>query len=106
MRSRCKTGIVSNSFVGAREREQAAHGFADLFDVVVYSHEEGCLKPERRIYDIACQRLAVAPAAALMVDDLQTNVDGAIAIGMQAVLHRDNAQTILEIEAALKPDAS
>ena len=39
------TGIVSNSFVGAREREQEAHRLSDLCDVIVYSHEEGCLKP-------------------------------------------------------------
>src|SRR5580693_2205030 len=30
LRSRFRTGIVSNSFAGAREREQAAYGLEDL----------------------------------------------------------------------------
>ena len=30
LRPRYRTGILSNSFVGAREREQAAYGFEDL----------------------------------------------------------------------------
>ena len=39
LRPRYRTGIVSNSFVGAREREQAAYGFENLVDVIIYSHE-------------------------------------------------------------------
>ena len=56
LRPRYLTGIVSNSFVGAREREQEAYGFDDLVDEVVYSHEAGArpadlrpgLRPPRR----------------------------------------------------------
>ena len=61
LRPRYKTGILSNSFVGAREREQAAYGFENLCDVIVYSHEVGCMKPDPRIYQVACERLGVAP---------------------------------------------
>ncbi|CAO5163274.1 hypothetical protein FAIPA1_230028 [Frankia sp. AiPs1] len=39
LRPRFRTGILSNSFVGAREREQERYGFADVTDVIVYSHE-------------------------------------------------------------------
>jgi putative hydrolase of the HAD superfamily len=39
LRPRYCTGIVSNSFVGAGEREQAAYGFEDLVDEIIYSHE-------------------------------------------------------------------
>jgi putative hydrolase of the HAD superfamily len=31
-RPRYRTGILSNSFVGARDRERAAYGFEDLVD--------------------------------------------------------------------------
>ena len=41
LRPRYRTGIVSNSFVGAREREQAAYGFEDLVDEIIYSYECG-----------------------------------------------------------------
>ena len=50
LRPRYRTGIVSNSFVGAREREQAAYGFEDLVEQIVYSHEAGFSKPDPRIY--------------------------------------------------------
>ncbi len=38
--------ILSNSFVGAREREEARYGFAAHFHPIIYSHEEGMQKPE------------------------------------------------------------
>ena len=101
LRPRYKTGILSNSFVGAREREQQAHQLADLCDVIVYSHEEGCCKPAPRIYQIVCERLHVAPEAAVLVDDRQENVAGAVAVGMHAITFQDNDQTIAELEALL-----
>lgn len=101
LRPRYRTGIVSNSFVGAREREQAVHGFEDMCDVIVYSHEEGCLKPDPRIYRIVCDRLGVDPVAAVLLDDLQANVDGARALGMQGITFADTAQAIAELQALL-----
>ncbi len=97
-----KTGILSNSFVGAREREQAAYRFAEMCDVIVYSHEEGYLKPDPRIYRIVCDRLGVAPEAAVLLDDVQANVDGARAVGMRAVTFATNDQAIAEIQALLR----
>ncbi len=96
-----RTGIVSNSFVGAREREHAAHRLGDLCEVIVYSHEVGYAKPEPEIYRIACARLDVAPAAAVLLDDVPANADGARAIGMHAIVFRDNAQAIAELETLL-----
>ncbi len=48
LRPRYRTGILSNSFVGAREGEQAAYGFEDLVDEIIYSHEAGMSKPDPR----------------------------------------------------------
>jgi putative hydrolase of the HAD superfamily len=96
-----RTGIVSNSFVGAREREQERYGFEDLTDTIVYSHEVGVGKPDPAIYLMACERLGVAPEEAVFLDDVQRSVDGARAVGISAVLYRDNAQAIGELEALL-----
>lgn len=96
-----RTGILSNSFVGAREREQETHRLGDLCDVIVYSHEEGCLKPDAQIYHIACERLGVTPGRAVLLDDLIANVEGARAIGMNAIVFRTNAQAISELQALL-----
>lgn len=41
LRPRFRTGILSNSFVGARRREQDLYGFEELCDVIVYSQRAG-----------------------------------------------------------------
>jgi epoxide hydrolase-like predicted phosphatase len=98
---RYRTGIVSNSFVGAREREQTAYGFEDLVDEIVYSHECGMSKPDPRIYALACERLAAEPARMVFVDDYEPCVAGARRAGMHAVLYQDSAQAITDIENLL-----
>jgi FMN phosphatase YigB (HAD superfamily) len=97
-----RTGILSNSFAGAREREQAAYGFEQMCDVIVYSHEEGVLKPEPRSYALVCERLGVAPARAVFVDNVAANVDGARAVGMHGILFVDAGQAIGELRALLR----
>jgi putative hydrolase of the HAD superfamily len=64
-----------------------------LADVVVISSEVGVRKPSRKIYAIACERLGVDPRRAVMVDDLQQNLDGAARLGIAGVLHTDAANT-------------
>jgi epoxide hydrolase-like predicted phosphatase len=101
LRPRCRTGILSNSFVGAREREQAAYGFEDLVDEIVYSHEAGMSKPDPRIYALACARLDVDPQETVFLDDADRCVVGARKAGIHAVRYLDNAQAIREIEKLL-----
>jgi epoxide hydrolase-like predicted phosphatase len=101
LRPRYLTGIVSNSFVGAREREQAAYGFEDLVDDIVYSHEAGMSKPDPRIYALACTHLDVRPQETVFLDDTEPCVIGGRAVGMHAILYQDNAQAIAEIEQLL-----
>jgi len=97
LRPRYRTGIVSNSFVGAREREQAAYGFEDLVDEIIYSHECGMSKPDPRIYALACDRLQADPAQMVFLDDFEPCVAGARHAGIHAVLYQDNAQAIRDI---------
>jgi putative hydrolase of the HAD superfamily len=101
LRPRYRTGILSNSFVGAREREQAAYGFEDLVDEIIYSHECGMSKPDPGIYALACERLRVEPAQMVFLDDYGPCVEGARLAGVHAVLYQDNAQAIRDIERLL-----
>ena len=101
LRPRYRTGILSNSFVGAREREQAAYGFEDLVDEIVYSHEAGMSKPDRRIYALVCARLGVRPEETVFLDDADQHVAGARQAGLHAVCYRDNNQAIEEIDKLL-----
>jgi len=102
LRPRYRTGILSNSFVGAREREAAAYGFPELVDELVYSHEVGVGKPSPEVYAITCTRLGVAPDEAVFLDDVPECVAGAREYGMRAVLFQDNAQAIAAIGELLR----
>ena len=101
LRPRYRTGILSNSFVGAREQEQAAYGFEDLVDDIVYSHECGMAKPDPRIFALTCERLGVRPEETVFVDDYAPNVEAARAAGLHALLYTDHATVIGEIERLL-----
>src|ERR1700683_3360634 len=101
LRPRYRTGILSNSFVGAREREQQAYGFEDLVDEIVYSHESKMGKPDPRIYALTCARLDVSPEAAVFLDDHGPFVTAARESGLHAVRYQANAQAIADIEALL-----
>ena len=101
LRPRYRTGILSNSFVGAREREQAAYGFGDLVDEIIYSHECGMSKPDQAIYALTCERLEVEPAQMVFIDDKEPNVEGARQAGIRAVLCHDSVQAIRDVETLL-----
>jgi putative hydrolase of the HAD superfamily len=99
LRPRYRTALLSNSFVGARERQK----LGDLADLLLYSHEVGISKPEHRIYELACERLGVLPEQAVFLDDAEQYVAAACKAGMHGILFRDNAQAVADIEALLHP---
>ena len=87
--------LVSNAF--GRDC-YAGFDLNALADVVVISSEVGIRKPSRRIYAIACERLGVTPEQAIMIDDLQQNLDGAARLGIAGVLHTDAADTRKQLD--------
>ena len=82
--------LVSNAF--GRDC-YAGFTLSELADEVVISSEVGVRKPSRRIYALACERLAVPPEQAVLIDDLQQNLDGAARLGIAGVLHTDAENT-------------
>jgi putative hydrolase of the HAD superfamily len=101
LRPRYRTGILSNSFVGARELEGEAYGFEELCDVVVYSHEEGLKKPDPRFYEVVLERLGVLANEAVFVDDSPVFVEAARKLAMSGVVYIDNRQVLAELEDCL-----
>ena len=49
------------------------------------SYEIGVMKPNPAIYLAATENVGTPPEHCLFVDDLQDNVDGAQAVGMQGI---------------------
>jgi putative hydrolase of the HAD superfamily len=88
---RVPIALVSNAF--GRDT-YAGFDLDALVDGVVISSEVGVRKLSRRIYAIACERLGIEdPGQAVMVDDLQQNLDGAARLGIAGVLHTGAADT-------------
>lgn len=94
------TAILSNSGPGARERERH-HGFEDVTDAIVYSHEVGVAKPDPAAYELTSRRLGVEPHEVLFLDDVEANVDAARRARWHAVVHRDTTSSIAAMERVL-----
>jgi 2-haloacid dehalogenase len=65
--------------------------FLALLDDVIVSGTEGVAKPDPRVYEIVAERSGLPLDRLVFVDDRQSNVDGAAAVGMDAVLFTDAA---------------
>ncbi len=85
-----KTALVTNNVREGSKMWRSLLAVDDLFDVVIDSSEVGVRKPNRAIFDLALQQLGVTdPAAAVFLDDLESNVVAARSIGMHAILVGD-----------------
>lgn len=101
LRSRAEVAILSNSVDGARAEEERRFGFGAVFDPILYSHETGLLKPEPEAYENALERMGADSGDVFFIDDHEVCAEGARAVGMDAIVHRDNESTIDEIEQFL-----
>lgn len=101
LRPAYRTGILSNSFVGAREREHREYGLGDLVDVLIYSHEVGMNKPDPALWELTCRRLDVAPGELVFLDNAPHLVRSAREFGIGAVLFENTAQAVADIDALL-----
>ncbi len=105
LRPRYQTAILSNSFVGAREKEQERYRFHEMADQIIYSHEVGLAKPDKRIYALTCERLSVQPEEVIFLDDAQPYVIAALEHGIHGILFKENAQAIADIQSCIKANA-
>jgi epoxide hydrolase-like predicted phosphatase len=90
-----KTGLISNSWSTSHYDQDMLE---ELFDTAVISAEVGLHKPQPEIYRLAAERIVEPPEKCVFVDDLRENCEGAEAVGMTAILHRDAAESIARIE--------
>ncbi|MBU6490967.1 HAD family phosphatase [Patescibacteria group bacterium] len=87
IRTRYKTGLLSNATSPFFHTVMALSGTAGLFDHVVVSSEIGYAKPEPEIYRAILSDMKLSSSDALMIDDSQVNLDGAKKVGMPGHLY-------------------
>jgi putative hydrolase of the HAD superfamily len=78
----------------------------DLFELVVDSCEVGLRKPDPAIFRLTCERLGVAPEAAVFLDDTRRHVETARSVGLHAILVRDPWAALAELDAILDTAAA
>jgi putative hydrolase of the HAD superfamily len=100
LRETVKVGLVSNAWSGLRSWI-VSQKFEDAFDYMVISAEVGLMKPDARIYHIALEKLGAAPVEAVFLDDSVENVEGARAVGMQAIHFIQPEEALEELKQLL-----
>ncbi len=97
LHGRYVTGIISNAsnefFAPLVTKGKLDH----VFDHIIVSSEIGVAKPDAYIYREACRRAGVQPEEAVFIDDIARNVDGAIRVGMRAVVFTDVPRLKLDL---------
>jgi putative hydrolase of the HAD superfamily len=99
-----KTGILSNAMTNLEDLMENDWKIIDLFDQVINSAVEGVMKPDRKLYEIALEKLGVLPEEAIFIDDMPENINAANELGIHGVRFVDNQQAIKEIDAILKEE--
>lgn len=109
-----RLAVLSNTESNLRDRIAAA-GIGPFFETLVISAEVGSEKPDRKIFDEALRRMAVAPEHALHVGDFYSiDVLGARGVGITPIMldtkglspDRDviRVASLTELTALLKAD--
>ncbi len=96
-----RTALVTNNIREVASGWRSLFDLEALFDVVVDSSEVGARKPNPAIYAVALERLGVAPADAVFLDDAPGNVAGAQAAGLHAILVDNPVTALAELDRIL-----
>lgn len=80
-----KLGIIANQVPGTKSRLDNWN-IGKYFDVIVASAEEGCEKPDLKIFEIALERADCKPEEAVMIGDrLDNDIAPANKMGMKTI---------------------
>ena len=93
LRGRVPLGLASNSPRFLVDAALGSAGFADTFDAVVSADDVANHKPAPDLYLLVCERLGVAPAEALALEDTASGIASAKAAGLACIAVPQFAET-------------
>jgi HAD superfamily hydrolase (TIGR01509 family) len=102
LRPRYRTALLSNAWSNLRLWLNRYWPVLDVFDEVVISAEVGLAKPDPRIYQLVVDRLGVASAEAVFLDDFLQNVEAARKAGLHAIQFMSSEQARADLEKLLQ----
>jgi putative hydrolase of the HAD superfamily len=92
-----RTAALTNNWVSDDQQSKMDLLRAE-FDVFVESARVGLRKPDPRIYQLTCEKLAVDPSRAAFLDDIGENLKAARALGMTTIKVVDPDAALGELE--------
>ena len=96
----CQVAALTNAWATPHQPSRMDQ-LAPEFDCLVASCRVGMRKPEPRIYELMCRELGIPPEAAIFLDDLDSNLKPARAMGMTTIKVTDATTAIVELEHLL-----
>lgn len=92
--------LCSNAGVRLLECYREVIPAVECFDGILFSAAEKCIKPQKEIFEHFFQKFDLKPEACFFVDDLQLNIDGAKACGMDGYCFADRNLERLKVRLA------
>jgi HAD superfamily hydrolase (TIGR01509 family) len=93
LRGRVALGLASNSPRRLVDAALRTAGLTAVFDAIVTAEDVARAKPAPDLYLLACERLGVAPAEALALEDSASGVTAAKAAGLTCIAVPQFAET-------------
>ncbi len=80
-------GLLTNDMHAFHTQEWIAtmQPVLSQFDVIVDGSVDGVMKPDPRAFELVCERMGITPEGTVFIDDLRSNLEGAVSIGMSGV---------------------
>lgn len=79
-------GILTNNVIEWEPHWRRMLDLDGVVNVIVDSSKERCRKPEKRFFEIACERSGVGGERSLLIDDVDENIRAAHELGWQTIL--------------------
>lgn len=94
-----KLGVLSNMPADFVPSIRNNFDWIEWFDFALWSCDVHMIKPEQEIYILVADKLGLSPTECLFVDDSMVNVEGARAVGMEAIHYVDFNSFLEEFKA-------
>lgn len=98
LRKNYVTALLTNTEAPAM-RYLRENGHDAPFDYVIASNEEGVMKPEKRIYEHALEKLGLRAQEVIFIDDNPEFVTGAQKIGIAVIQFENYEQLIKDLQS-------
>jgi len=96
-----KTAICSNTAPKIFREILLENDIESVFDVIVSSSEVGMIKPNPDIFLHTLKELGVKAEETIFIDDRETNLEGARAVGIQSILYKNLEELQPELKSLL-----